>query len=196
MVWNWGGFSLDLVPSSVPGAGSCSLPLPAVSQLNFGPFPDPREFFCVWGQILSDFKLPPFPKSAFLSAWIFWDSPEPRQPRCSCSSPAVLLLLPSLSLPFLGENPGFSSPLWHFTGLGGAASPPQLWSSPSWGYLFFPLFISSQILSHSGAPPAPLPHVSLDFGGFGNFLLALQSSFGIFLAKMRIKWRFSFMKCQ
>lgn len=163
MVCNWGGFPLDLVPSSVPGAGSCSLPLPVVSQLNFGPFPDPREFFCVWGQILSDFKLPPFPKSAFLSAWIFWDSPEPRQPRCSCSSPAVLLLLPPpFPAIFGGKSWIFLSPLALY-GAGRSHFSPTALELPELGIFIFPPFYFQPDPVPLGSSPCPSPS---RFSGF------------------------------
>lgn len=139
---------MDLVPGSVPGAGSCSLPLPAASRLDFGPFPEPPGSFSAFGaKNLLRWGTPSFfPKSAFLSAWIFRDSPEPPQ------------LLSSLFSPFFGGKSWiFLSPLALY-GAGRSRFPRAAPELPESGiFIFFPPPFYFQPCPTRELLPAPLP---------------------------------------
>lgn len=137
-------------------------PSPSPVPVEFWALPGfpPREFFCVWGQILSDLKLPPFPKSAFSRCLDFFGIPR--------RSPAVPLLLPSFSSPFFwGKIPDFPPPSGTLRGRE-EPLPPQLWSSPSWGifiFFFFPPFYFQADPVPLGSSPLPFPPPSR-FPGF------------------------------
>lgn len=83
-------------------------------------------------------------------------------------SPNIPVLPFPFSRPFFGgKSRIFLSPSGTLWGREEPLFSPR--SSLSLGYLFFPpLFISSRILPHSGAPP----DIPRDSGGFGNSLLA------------------------
>lgn len=116
---------LDPLPVLLPVQLLALGAAPPISSSILGPS---QEFFHILDQILSDLNLPPFSKSAFFGAWIFGIHPQP----CSPSPPAVCS---SLSLPLFGGKSrifGFSSPLWHFTGL-----PPRSSGAPRVGVIYF-----------------------------------------------------------